>query len=296
MVLALAKDEAADHDPLRVADAARPRPLAVEPVAAGRDLGLAGGGGRGGDAGVAVLAPHVVLRLVGEMREDAGVVAEIVQAPGRRAAGGAAELDGDIERDLVVVLVAVPALGHDRAHEAGVDIFLDRLARDVAVALGLDRALAQLRRQRAGAPHQLLAARNASPAQRTTMFPRHSCAPPLDYRPEIATSRSGLVFAPVPFNTERVPRVRLCSASPACGEGLGVGVDVSGRISSNSYDPPPQPSPTPELGFTRVRHSKAAEVGYIRLRLGEGADRICRARFRPARAVYSPAAERMRSL
>ncbi len=161
MVLALAKDEAADHDPLRVADAARPRPLAVEPVAAGRDLGLAGGGGRGGDAGVAVLAPHVVLRLVGEMREDAGVVAEIVQAPGRRAAGGAAELDRDIERDLVIVLVAVPALGHDRAHEPGVDIFLDRLARDVAVALGLDRALAQLRRQRAGALHQLLPARNA---------------------------------------------------------------------------------------------------------------------------------------
>ena len=254
MVLALAKDEAADHDPLRVADAARPRPLAVEPVAAGRDLGLAGGGGRGGDAGVAVLAPHVVLRLVGEMREDAGVVAEIVQAPGRRAAGGAAELDRDIERDLVIVLVAVPALGHDGAHEPGVDIFLDRLARDVAVALGLDRALAQLRRQRAGAPQPVPRRSGCSaPAQRTTMFPRHSCAPPLDCRPEIATSRSGLVFTEQcrgPVSTQsRVPRVR-CARPPPCGEGLGVGVDVSGRISSNNYDPPPQPSPTPELGFT----------------------------------------------
>ena len=39
----------------------------------------------------------------------------------------------------------------------------------------------------------------------------------------------------------------------------------------------PHPTPLPsELGFTRVRHSKVAEVGYIRLRLGEGADRVRR--------------------
>ena len=111
MVLALAEHQAADHDPLRVANAAAPRPFAVEAVAAGRDLGLAGRRGRGGDAGVRVAAPHVVLRLLGEMRQDAGVVAEVVEAPGRRAAGRAAELDRDVEGDLVVVLVAAPALG-----------------------------------------------------------------------------------------------------------------------------------------------------------------------------------------
>jgi hypothetical protein len=39
----------------------------------------------------------------------------------------------------------------------------------------------------------------------------------------------------------------------------------------------PHPTPLPpELGFTRVRHFKLAEVGYIRLRLGEGADRASR--------------------
>src|SRR5229473_5512252 len=30
----------------------------------------------------------------------------------------------------------------------------------------------------------------------------------------------------------------------------------------------------PELGFTRVRHLKVAEVGYIRLRLGRGEERL----------------------
>jgi hypothetical protein len=37
----------------------------------------------------------------------------------------------------------------------------------------------------------------------------------------------------------------------------------------------PHPTPLPpELGFTRVRHFKLAEVGYIQLRLGEGSDRV----------------------
>ena len=106
-------------------------------------------------------APHVVLRLLGKVREDAGVVAEIVQAPGRGAAGRAPELDGDVEGDLMVVLVAAPALGHDGADEAGIDVLLDRLARDVAVALGLDRALGEPRRQRPRALDELRAARDA---------------------------------------------------------------------------------------------------------------------------------------
>ena len=129
-------------------------------VAAGRDRDLAGRRRRGGDAGGLVAAPDVVLRLLREVRQDAGVIAEIVQAPGRRAAGRFAELDGDVEHHLVVVLVAAPALGLQRVDQAGVDVFLDRLARNVAVALGLDRALAQLGRQRAGARDKLLGGRN----------------------------------------------------------------------------------------------------------------------------------------
>src|SRR5262245_62824726 len=160
-MLAGAMHEAADHDPVRVADAARPRPLAVEAIAAGDGRDLAGGRGRGGDAGIAVGAPHVVLRLLGEMREDAGVVAEIVEAPGRRAAGRAPEHDRDVERGLVVVLVATPALGHDGADEARLDVLLDRLTRDVAVALGSDRALGELRRQRPRAADEFLARRDA---------------------------------------------------------------------------------------------------------------------------------------
>ena len=172
--------EPADHHPLRVADAARPRPLAVEAIAAGCDLRLAGGRRRRGDAGVAIPVPDVVLRLVREVREDAGMVAQIVQAPGRRAAGRAAELDGDVERDLVVVLIAAPALGHDGADQAGIDVFLDRLPRDVAIALGLDRALlaalAPARGRAAPAPRR---SGCPSSAQRRTAFPRHSCVSPL---------------------------------------------------------------------------------------------------------------------
>ena len=41
--------------------------------------------------------------VAGVVRQDAGVVAQVVEAPGRRAAGGLAELDGDVEGDLVVV-------------------------------------------------------------------------------------------------------------------------------------------------------------------------------------------------
>jgi hypothetical protein len=160
VVLARAMNETADHNPLRVADAARPRPLAVEAVAAGCGLGLSGGRRRRGDASIAVPAPDVMLSFVGEVREDAGMIAEIVQAPGRGAAGRAAKLNGDIERDLVIVLIAAPALRHDGADQAGIDVFLDRLARDVAIALGAKRALAQLRRQRPRALDQLLAARD----------------------------------------------------------------------------------------------------------------------------------------
>ena len=61
----------------------------------------------------------------------------------------------------MVVLVAAPALGHDGADEAGIDVLLDRLARHIAVALGLDRALTQLRRQGYGAHDEIGTRRNA---------------------------------------------------------------------------------------------------------------------------------------
>jgi hypothetical protein len=46
--------------------------------------------------------------------------------------------------------------------EAGGDVFVHRLLRDIAVALGLDRAFAQLRRQGAGAGNELVGARNSA--------------------------------------------------------------------------------------------------------------------------------------
>ncbi len=161
MVLAGAMDQTTDHDPVRVADAARPRPLPIEPVTAGRDLGLAGRRRRRGDAGVQARVPDIVLRLVGKMRKDAGVVAEIVEAPGGRAAGRPSELDRYVELDLVVVLVAAPALGHDGPDQPGIDVLFDRLARDVAITFRLERPLLQPGRQRPGAVDELRAARDA---------------------------------------------------------------------------------------------------------------------------------------
>src|SRR6476659_10341470 len=46
---------------------------------------------------------------------------------------------------------------------------------------------------------------------------------------------------------------RPCLNSLPCGEGLGVGVAVCGRVSGDNYDPPPQPSPTRGEGEHRVR-------------------------------------------
>ena len=160
MVIAGSMDEAADHDPLGMADAARPGPLAIEAITAGCDVRLAAGRRRGGNAGIGVPAPDVMLRLVGEVGENAGVIAQVIETPRRRAAGRAAELDRDVEGHFVVVLVAAPPLRHDGAQQAGRDVFLHRLERDVALALGTHRALAQLRRQRLRATHQFLTARN----------------------------------------------------------------------------------------------------------------------------------------
>ena len=44
-----------------------------------------------------------------------------------------------------------------------------------------------------------------------------------------------------------------------CGEGLGVGVAVGGRVSRNNNDPPPQPSPTRGEGAHRLRGYKFVE-------------------------------------
>ena len=95
--------------------------------------------------------PDVVLRLVREMGRNAGVIGGNSSRPRpMEAQVDFAELDGDVERDFVVVLVAAPALGLQGMDQAGLDIFLDEFPRNIAVALGLERALAQLRRQRAG--------------------------------------------------------------------------------------------------------------------------------------------------
>ena len=165
MVLARALHQPADHDPMRMAQARAPRPAAVETIAAGRRRYFPGRRRRGGDAGGVVAAPDVVLRLFREQRQHAGVVGKIIQAPGRRTAGGFAKLDGDIKRHFVVVLVTAPALRLQRMNEPGVDEFVDRFLRDIAVALGAHCALAQFRRQRARPRHEFVGARNDCPAR-----------------------------------------------------------------------------------------------------------------------------------
>ena len=160
MILARALHQPADHDPLRMAQARAPRPAAVETIAAGRRRYLPGRRRRGGDAGGVVAAPHVVLRLFREQRQHAGMVGKIIQAPRRRAAGGFAKLDGDIERHFVVVLVTAPALRLQRMNEPGFDEFVDRFLRDIAVALGAHCTFAQFRRQRASPRHEFFGARN----------------------------------------------------------------------------------------------------------------------------------------
>jgi hypothetical protein len=55
--------------------------------------------------------------------------------------------------------------------------------------------------------------------------------------------------------------------SPLWGGVGGGGREMEAQALPNRATPLPSPPP-PELGFTRVRHFKVAEVGYIRLRLG----------------------------
>src|SRR5262249_53091346 len=79
---------------------------------------------------------------------------------GRRPAGRFAELDRDIERYLVVVLVTAPAFWLERVNQAGGKVFVDRLLWNVAIALGFHGALAQPRRHRTSADDEFVASRN----------------------------------------------------------------------------------------------------------------------------------------
>ena len=88
------------------------------------------------------------------------MVGKIVQTPGRRPAGRFAELDRDIERYLVVVLVTAPAFWLERVNQAGGKIFVDRLLWNVAIALGFHGALAQPWRQRTSADDEFVGSRN----------------------------------------------------------------------------------------------------------------------------------------
>ena len=62
----------------------------------------------------------------------------------------------------MIVLVTAPALGLKRVDQASVDVFLHRLARDIAVAFSLDRAFAQPGSQGAGPGDKLIGGRNFS--------------------------------------------------------------------------------------------------------------------------------------
>ena len=85
--------------------------------------------------------------------------------------------------DFVVVLVAAPALRLQGMDQAGLDIFLDRFPRNIAVALGLERALAQLRRQCPGAADEFGGSGNLlRRSSRPQLGNAHVKIPPFDAR------------------------------------------------------------------------------------------------------------------
>ena len=59
------------------------------------------------------------------------------------------------------MLITAPALGLQGVDQARRNVLLDRLARDVAIALGLDRTLAQFGREPAGAGDEFVGAGDA---------------------------------------------------------------------------------------------------------------------------------------
>ena len=101
-----------------------------------------------------------MLRFLGEVRQNGGVIGQIVQHPGRRCAGRSAELHRDVESHFVIVLVTAPAFGLQHMNEPGLDIFVDRLLRNFPITLGFDGALAQFWREFFGAPNQFIGARH----------------------------------------------------------------------------------------------------------------------------------------
>ncbi len=62
----------------------------------------------------------------------------------------------------MIVLETAPALGLKRVDQASVDVFLYRLARNIAVAFSLDCAFAQPGSQGAGPGDKLIGCRNFS--------------------------------------------------------------------------------------------------------------------------------------
>src|SRR5947207_9431160 len=82
--------------------------------------------------------------------------AQVTEDPGARAAA-AAELAGDLDHHAERHLVAAVARGLEELVEAGGGERLVRLDGDAAVAIGLERALAERRHHRPGAFEDLLA-------------------------------------------------------------------------------------------------------------------------------------------
>jgi hypothetical protein len=94
------------------------------------------------------------------MRQDASMVAKIVQAPGRGPASRFAELKGYVERNLMIVFVTAPALRLKDVNQTGSKVFVNRFLRNVAIAFSPHSSLAQLRRQRASAGDKFVGSRN----------------------------------------------------------------------------------------------------------------------------------------
>src|SRR5260370_12527347 len=160
MVFALAKNEPTYHDPLRMAQPTAPRPTPVENKASGCQGHFSCRRRRRSDAGGFVSAPDIVLRLFRKMRQDASMVAKIVQAPGRGPASRFAELKGYVERNLMIVFVTAPALRLKDVNQTGSKVFVNRFLRNVAIAFSPHSSLAQLRRQRASAGDKFVGSRN----------------------------------------------------------------------------------------------------------------------------------------
>jgi hypothetical protein len=160
-------DHGAEERPVAGVDAARERPAAVEPPAAVDLLGAARRiDQRRADDGVGILVPYRVLAVGRKHRQHPVVDGIVGPHPGGRGAGGADYL-ADVDEQTEVELEPADARRLDDAHQPGAAQVVDGVGVDVAQLFGIGRALAQGRRDLAGARDHFV------PRRRRGVGPRH---------------------------------------------------------------------------------------------------------------------------